>query len=90
VRPGLAYEFQEPVEDGVTGAGVHVDRGGDAVVVDEQTALGQLDEGAGPHQVGGAGELVPRGVPGQQIQPGGQRQRAVGHGASSRCDRVSR
>ena len=73
--PGLADQFQEPVEDGVPGEGVHVGGRGDAVVVDEQTALGQFGEGAGLHQVvqaGGGGDLGGVGVPGQQIEPGGQ------------------
>jgi hypothetical protein len=74
VRQRLADEFQQPVEDGVPGAGVQVGGGGDALVVGEQTALGQFGERAGTHQVmdpGGVGG-GPRGVPGQQAEPGRQ------------------
>ena len=46
---------------------------------------GQFGEGSGPDQmreVGGAGDLELRGVPGQQVEPGGQRRaEPFGHGA---------
>ncbi len=75
MRHRLADEVQQPVEDGVPGAEVQVDGGGDALVVDEQAALGQFGERAGAHQVvvpGGVGGPGARRVPGQQTEPGRQ------------------
>ncbi len=80
VRKRLGDQFEETVEHRIPGPGVQVDRRGDAVVVGQQAAPGQLGEGTGPHQGGQPGRV---GVPGQQAEAGRQGERAVGHGASS-------